>query len=468
MMKINTLLRMIIGTLGLLLAVSQAQAVPAFARQMGVTCNTCHFQHFPSLNSFGRAFKASGLTMTSTPLIESDNFSLPANLNAAIFSNIRFQKSTGSKDPTAHTSNNGEWIIPGETSLFIGGRVSPYMGGLVEGDVGASGASPGAGFLASIKLPFIYSATDNINVGVVPFSAGLGPAYAYETLNTGAVGNHFMNLVHTTSMSAMQFIQTAYSQVEVAGNLAEGVAAFAASDTFFVTVAKWSPNHEIVNAFDASTAMTSDYVRVAATPQVSGWDLGFGAQYFGGNSKVVNQSGGTVDTTDPACPTNCPVIDGLTTFTPYRTRAWAVDAQMQGNIQSLHDMPLGVYFSYGQAPASSPGSAQNLYNPYTDTKKAASIAAELGAFADGRGTIQLAYLWARTGNSTYSGANATTVGLTYLPWSNVQLALYQTWNTGSAHSKDAETNADAYGIGNLIDASGSGTSLTSVNLAVGF
>ena len=45
-----------------------AQAVPAFARQMGVSCNTCHFQHFPMLNNFGRAFKASGFTMNTTPL----------------------------------------------------------------------------------------------------------------------------------------------------------------------------------------------------------------------------------------------------------------------------------------------------------------------------------------------------------------------------------------------------------------
>jgi hypothetical protein len=468
MKKICALLSLIIGIYGLLLSMPQAQAVPAFARQMGVPCNTCHFQHFPMLNAFGRAFKESGFTATGTPLIESDNFSLPANLNAALFTNIRFQQSNGAKDPTAHTSNNGEWIIPGETSLFIGGRISPNMGGLVEGDVGASGTSPGAGFLASIKLPFIYSVTDTINVGVVPFSAGLGPAYAYETLNTGAVGNHFMNLVHITSMSAMQFIQVAYSQEEVDGNLAEGVAAFAASDTFFVTVAKWSPNHDIVDAFGASAAMTSDYVRVAVTPQVGSWDLGFGAQYFGGNSNAVGQNGSTVDTTDPACPANCPVITGSNTFTPYRTRAWAVDGQMQGAIQSLHDMPLGVYISYAQAPGSSPGSAQNIYNPYSETKQAASIAAELGAFADGRGTVQLAYLWAKTGNATYSGANATTLGLTYLPWENVQLALYQTWYTGSAHSSAAANSGDVYGLGNLIDASGSGTSLTSVNLAAGF
>ena len=51
-----------------LLTIPQAQAVPAFARQMGVACDICHIQRFPLLNGFDRAYKASGFTMTSTPL----------------------------------------------------------------------------------------------------------------------------------------------------------------------------------------------------------------------------------------------------------------------------------------------------------------------------------------------------------------------------------------------------------------
>ncbi|MDH5736606.1 MAG: cytochrome C, partial [Gammaproteobacteria bacterium] len=35
-------------------------AVPAFARQTDMTCNSCHFQSFPALNSFGRVFRAGG------------------------------------------------------------------------------------------------------------------------------------------------------------------------------------------------------------------------------------------------------------------------------------------------------------------------------------------------------------------------------------------------------------------------
>ncbi|MBI5232947.1 MAG: hypothetical protein HY880_01185, partial [Deltaproteobacteria bacterium] len=37
---------------------TDSDAVPAFARQTGFSCLTCHFQHFPGLNAFGRTFKA--------------------------------------------------------------------------------------------------------------------------------------------------------------------------------------------------------------------------------------------------------------------------------------------------------------------------------------------------------------------------------------------------------------------------
>ncbi|MBI4754423.1 MAG: cytochrome C, partial [Betaproteobacteria bacterium] len=30
-----------------------SEATPAFARQMGKACVTCHFQHYPALNTYG-------------------------------------------------------------------------------------------------------------------------------------------------------------------------------------------------------------------------------------------------------------------------------------------------------------------------------------------------------------------------------------------------------------------------------
>jgi len=434
------------GALGILLTAlgsvtvsPPAEAVPAFTRQMGVGCNTCHYQHFPLLNSFGRAFKASGFTMSGTSNIESNHFSLPSTLNAALLTNIRFQKTNGTKTSGSPTSNNGEWIIPGETSLFIGGRVSENVGGLVEGDIGGAGAAAGAGFLASLKLPFVYQVGTGMNVGVVPFTSGLGPAYAFEVLNTGAVGNHVMTLVHPTAVSAQQYVQvgagTTYNDY---GGDAEGIGVFAATGSYFVTAAKWSPNHIALNTDSAANATpTANYLRAALTPTFGGWDWGFGVQYMDGESAFAG-----------------PPLDRV------RTKAYAVDAQMQGD---LKHMPLGVYLSYAAAPETSTGETPNLYNPNPKRKHALSLAGELGAFSEGRGTLELAYRWADGGQATDSSDNAATVAVTYLLSQNVQMALLHTEYMGDAHDSG---NPAPLPIGG--GASGSGDQLTSVNLAVAF
>jgi hypothetical protein len=424
-----------------------ASAVPAFARQMDTGCDTCHFQHFPELNAFGRAFKASGFTMTARKTIESDHISFPENLNAALFTNIRYQASDGQKLPGGRTSNNGELIIPGETSLFIGGRVNANMGALIEGDVGGAGTASGdaSPFLASIKLPFMYDVGKGINLGVVPFSAGLGPAYSFETMNTGAVGNHLINLVLPTAVSAQQFIQVgpattsdpADPTADSYGNDSEGVSLVAVSSDFFVNVAKWSPNHLPIDTQGSSVAPNSDYVRVAYMPQFRGWDLGVGLQYFGGKSSLANAGA----------------------LNAVRTESYAVDAQAQG---SVGDMPLGIYLSYAEAPGTKTGQVTNLYNKNPNNAHAVSLAMELGAFSKGLGTVQLAYRAADNGAgaNNYNKDSAVTAGVTYLLTYNVQLALLQTWYSGSAHDRLSPNQS--------MDASGSGKSLTSVNLAVGF
>ena len=417
-----------------------ASAVPAFARQMNTSCDTCHFQHFPLLNSFGRAFKASGFTMTSRKTIENSHFSLPENLNMALFTNIRYQSTNGQKGAakTARTSNNGEWIIPGETSLFLGGRVNANMGALVEGDVGGAGTSGSSPFLASIKLPFMYDVGKGINLGVVPFSAGLGPAYAFEVMNTGAVGNHLINLVHPTAVSAQQYIQVGPATNGYGGD-SEGIGLVAVSSNFFVTLARWSPNHLPIDTQGSSVAPSSDYARVAYMPQVGGWDMGFGLQYFGGHSSLADS-------------TVTPML------TPVRTEAYAVDAQAQGMVGN---MPLGIYLSYASAPSTKAGEMTNLYNQNPNTAHAASLAMELGAFSDGRGTLQLAYRTANDGVDTYNKDNAVTAGVTYLLTYNAQLALLETWYSGNAFDSSNPTPPP-------LDASGSGDRLTSLNLAVGF
>jgi hypothetical protein len=56
-------LALVILGLGLALPTEQAQAVPSFARQTGLDCNSCHTV-FPELTSVGRNFKLNGFTAT--------------------------------------------------------------------------------------------------------------------------------------------------------------------------------------------------------------------------------------------------------------------------------------------------------------------------------------------------------------------------------------------------------------------
>src|SRR3989338_574991 len=75
--------------------VPEANAVPAFARQTGQACSTCHFQHFPALNAFGRAFKAGGYTQIGGQgKIEGEDLSIPDPLNASLVTKIRYRRQT--------------------------------------------------------------------------------------------------------------------------------------------------------------------------------------------------------------------------------------------------------------------------------------------------------------------------------------------------------------------------------------
>ncbi len=46
------------------ISAKQSAAIPAFARQYGTSCSTCHID-FPKLNDFGKAFKDAGFKFPS-------------------------------------------------------------------------------------------------------------------------------------------------------------------------------------------------------------------------------------------------------------------------------------------------------------------------------------------------------------------------------------------------------------------
>jgi hypothetical protein len=345
----------------------EASALPVFARQTGMACSACHFQHFPLLNSFGRAFKSAGFTMVGAQgKIEGDRLSIPDTLNMAFLSSMGYVKSNQTPINNGANKNpgNGGFYLPGiagEASLFVGGRVSDFAGFLSE--ITLSGAAAiDSGKLA--VLPEIGSS--GIHAGAVPFATnGQGASYGFEYLNTGAnaihsitntvgdalntpAGNEFINAV-----SAQQYIGTATA--------ADGVAAVVNSDMGFINVTKYNMTGM---ATGQQASLGSTYVRVAGLFDLSGWDSALGFQSWSGSSL---NDGSNVN---PAAAASAIMM---------QSKAWAIDGQMQG---TLGEMPTGFYFSYANAAAAGANEATNAFNAGPHTRSSFNVDAEIGVIPE--------------------------------------------------------------------------------------
>jgi hypothetical protein len=373
---------------------TESQAVASFARQTGQACNTCHFQHYPTLNEFGRAFKANGYTLVGKQgTVEGEKLSFPETLNASLVTKLRYQKTNGDTTPGQRDTNNGELQFPDEFALWLGGRVSNNIGFLLEGQL----IDPDGSFLASFKMPFMFD-VGRVKAGVIPFTTdALGAAFGLELLNTGAVRNLRM-MEHRKDMSAQQYVGTATA--------AEGFAFVVTDSRYFVNLSKWSPNHAAVANGLQNGSPSATYLRAALTPRAGNWDLGAGFQSWSGSAYV----GG----------------DGFVTLKD--TEAWAVDGQAQGAIGA---MPLGIYLSHAKADGSSAGDTANLFNGNPNAKSATAIAVELGILPH-KATLMLAYRKGDNGNVTDNGDNAWTLGGTYQIVQNIQLQLNYSKYSGSA------------------------------------
>jgi len=370
---------------------TETQALSNYARQTGMACSSCHFQHYPTLNEFGRAFKAGGYTLVGKQgLIDGENLSLPETLNAGLVMKLRYQETNGPDVDATHNTNDGELQFFDELLLMLGGRVSKNIGVQVEVNLLAVPAED-APIVENFKMPFVFD-VGGVKAGVIPFTtAGQGVSYGFELLNTGAVrGQRVME--HRRDMSAQQYIGT--------GSKAEGFAAVAYTPLFFANLTKWSPR----SVGDGSGSPTANYFRLAATPKVGSWDLGAGVQSWRGTA------------TD-------------TTLVFFDTEAWAVDGQAQG---AIGDMPLGIYLSYANASGTAPGAAKkNFFNSNPNDETAAAIAVELGVLP-GKATVMLAYRQGDNGKVANNGDNAVTAGASYQIVQNIQLQLNYTKYSGSA------------------------------------
>jgi hypothetical protein len=127
----------LLGTVGLLtfVALKNAQAVPSFARQTGMSCNVCHTA-FPELTPFGRHFKLTGYVITKSE--KPYEFPPPlAGMLQLSFTHINKDLPRGSIEDNWAThvtsSDNNIVGLPQQASLFYGGKIYDHFGALVQG-----------------------------------------------------------------------------------------------------------------------------------------------------------------------------------------------------------------------------------------------------------------------------------------------------------------------------------------------
>ena len=370
----------------------EASAVPAFARQTGMACSACHYQHFPLLNGFGRAFKSAAFTMMgSQGKVEGDNegvkVDIPDRVNLAVFNTAVVEQQSG-------TDNRAQIKTPstgGEFSLFMGGRGSENVGFIAEAGLGGNaGAASTTGVVGATKILAMYPVGDARMGLSVHSSNGQGVAYSFETLNTGAVnthklmGNNGAGGAHVNAYSAANYLGTATA--------ATGASFVAASSMGFVNVGLWEKAGNGV--VDNAKSLNLNYVRAAYTADIAGFDMGFGVQRWGGTTTVLNQ---TADAT---------VID------------------FQAQAESL-----GIYASYGTAAASGTTGvgATNMFNSNTANAKTSLNVAATWEFMHGT-TLQGAVRVGKQGAGLSD--NAVMIGATYDLAQNLALGLNYTTQSG--------------------------------------
>lgn len=320
-----------------LFTASDAEAVPAFARQTGMSCNSCHFQTYPSLNGMGRSFKAGNFAMKGAQTaIEGENIDLPSSLNvSAIWKSYYI-----SSDDAV-----GEIAYSDEIALLVGGRAAAGVGFLWElgqagqdaeveghadvddtsdtfGEVTAEGGTNG-NFLSS-KIGFTAVQSGSTSFSVIPYTTdALGSAYGFELMNTAAVRNG-RAIEKRDAMSAS-------SDFHIGNGEATGIALVAAdlATGWWVNVALWAP---VADGGHADLTGLANSVRVGYFFDLAGFDTG--VAYMMRSGEVKTTDGTTDDKGNNVQNVNAKVAGTL------------LDFQMQGQVGGND---LGLYVSYAAA-----------------------------------------------------------------------------------------------------------------------
>ncbi|MDX8405520.1 MAG: hypothetical protein R8K50_05140 [Mariprofundus sp.] len=302
------------------IAPTTSEAIPAFARQTGAACLSCHFQSFPTISAFGRAFKQGAFTdVGEQALIEDDELSIPSVLNATVV--IRPQINSTKTAPTVGVSTKSHSISYGDQVLLIAGRIGTNSGAFVELGGGAFGNHQ---FINSWDFGAVRG-------GVSYFNTGFGEDAGMQLSNVW--GQHG-GMINSRSVSANHRM----FKGAVGGGQIAGLTGFVANEMFTVQAGVVAPSLDATTFGTGGngTFRAAPMVRVNSFMDVADMSAGIGAILVSGNVG----------------------LNGQYVANQLEMKRWGIDAQLEGEIG---DMSFGIYADYANAAASAVGKT-NAYN----------------------------------------------------------------------------------------------------------
>lgn len=397
--------------MGLAFVAPQAQATPAFARQMEMNCMSCHTQALTTLNSFGRQFKLSGFSMTAgdKSMITGGDLgtSVPLAINAGI--GVKSNYVSYSNDTVARD----DLSAPAGSAIMISGKIAENAGAntLWNGDglihLQTTFTKPMAGGRAGFS---IYGAQ------------GHGAFISTESYNTG--------LHKELGIFDNPGLTNAAQATGIGNGPASGVTAFYGGHGLTLTGGVWAKgyNSNYTNkGLDVDGTHSSLYRISYDLPAMAGLEFSVGA--FGLNGSTTGTPCKLWENTAApfATCTGTPWANSLTTF---RTKAHGFDLQMLGSIAGMQSQLAVMHVGdseYKISDATTNAVRMNQDVKATSFEGRVMVVPSIG--------VSLGYMTYRDNLNNANGYKTRTVGLLYNYADNVRFTVEQS-------GKDMNTNGD--------------------------
>jgi hypothetical protein len=329
---------------------------------------SCHYQHFPTLNRFGRNFKDQGYTLmgSTQPLIEAEDLSIPQIITPGIEVEIEAKKTYPLNPATTFSEEDmdakGSLHFPSKVAISLGGRAAKQVGYFFKMSLMDNDAHQR---FSAFRMP-IGLDVGNTHLQIVPFTSDTeGVGFGYETLATGILRSPLLN-DNATAFGYLGLSNGPAAYSDPSSNFAStwgpssatGLAFVASQQRFFINYTPWKNQHATGDVAPLSLTQPLHYLRAAVTPQLGEWDLAVGCVLLRGKERH---------------------FDGLSDGTPISpnlvaTAVNGIDAQAQGIIKGH---PLGIYSSFASTADS--GEHTNIYHAGSTGRKAAfALSAEFG------------------------------------------------------------------------------------------